>query len=242
MIRHSKLKPSLLFVIGYAVCIVPACGFRPSRSTPRTVFSSSAATLCCHRMTRSSSRSDQLQRTALAVLFGPGKGDDHYNDGPAAKYIPLDDLLEDHPITCDPDFPCDDDDNTKKYSNESLLVIGVPVVAPFLAYLSFEYIAKGYSYFTELLSSNNWIAVDGGAFQAKIIAPAINGLVVPAIALLFATLTSNTITTLRQRQVDVRRAINMEAGELRAIECLLDAIEAGTVQDQCRDYVSLGSR
>jgi Protein of unknown function (DUF4239) len=68
--------------------------------------------------------------------------------------------------------------------------------------------------------------------------PLVNGLVVPAVALLFATLTSTTVSTLRQRQVDVRRAINMEAGELRAIECLLDAIPAGPVQDQCRDYVS----
>ena len=73
--------------------------------------------------------------------------------------------------------------------------------------------------------------------QGRLLAPTINGLVVPAVALLYATLTSTTITTLRQRQVDVRRAINMEAGELRTIECLLDSIEEGPVQDQCRDYV-----
>lgn len=74
--------------------------------------------------------------------------------------------------------------------------------------------------------------------QNRLLVPAINGLVIPAVALLFATMTSTTISTLRQRQVDVRRAINMEAGELRSIECLLDAIEEGPVQDQCRDYVS----
>jgi Protein of unknown function (DUF4239) len=74
--------------------------------------------------------------------------------------------------------------------------------------------------------------------QNKLLTPTVNGLVVPAVALLFATLTSTTITTLRQRQVEIRRAINMEAGELRAIECLLDSIVHGPVQDQCREYVS----
>lgn len=192
--------------------------------------------------TRSSIADRGVVKTRLAVLFRDRHEDDDDSDkhGPAAKYIPLDNHLLDQYITCDPDFPCDEDDEAgdDKYSTESLIVVGIPAISPFLAFCSFEYFAKAYSNLAEFLSTNRWVAVDGGAYQAKIITPAINGLVVPAIALLFATLTSTTITTLRQRQVDVRRAINMEAGELRAIEGLLDAIQAGTVQDQCRDYVS----
>jgi Protein of unknown function (DUF4239) len=181
----------------------------------------------------SSSRSNGSALWALRKM-----GSDNENrDGLAASYIPLDDLL-DQPITCDPDFGCVlDDDDGVAYRMEAPFVVGVPAIAPIVAFLTFDYCAKAYRALTEFLSSNKWVAVDGGAYQAKMITPAINGLVVPAIALLFATLTSTTITTLRQRQVDVRRAINMEAGELRAIECLLDAIEAGPVQDQCRDYV-----
>jgi Protein of unknown function (DUF4239) len=175
--------------------------------------------------------------TILSALLGTRNNDNESRDGWAASYIPLDDLL-DQPITCDPDFCCVlDDEDDVAYRMESPLVVGIPAIAPFVAFLTFDSCAKAYRAITEFLSSNKWVAVDGGAYQAKMITPAINGLVVPAIALLFATLTSTTITTLRQRQVDVRRAINMEAGELRTIECLLDSVEPGPVQDQCRDYV-----
>jgi hypothetical protein len=171
---------------------------------------------------------------------GTGHGFRETLSGATTEYIPLE-------ITCDPDLPCDED-GSKPFL--SLLFVGDeinwnvlgPLLAPVVAFSTFELVAEGYSFLAELLSSKNWVAADGGAYQARIIAPAINGVVIPAVALLFATLTSTTINTLRQRQVDVRQAINMEAGELRAIECLVDAIEAGPVQDQCRDYVSGISR
>ena len=179
----------------------------------------------------------------LSMLqFRPEKKD----EVPASAYIPLDDvLLYDQPITCDPDFPIISDDNTQGFTSTSglqdfwshLLVV-VPLVTPIIAFFTFEICAKAFSTLNDLLSQGNkWVAVDGGAYQARIIAPAINGLVVPAVALLFATLISTTITTLRQRQVEIRRAINMEAGELRAMECLFDAIDPGFIQDQCRSYV-----
>ena len=172
---------------------------------------------------------------------------DKNDDVPASAYIPLDDvLLYDQPITCDPDMPCrSDDDITSGTSASSLtdfwslLLVVVPLVTPIIAFFTFESCAKSFSNFNDFLSQGNkWVAVDGGAYQARIIAPAINGLVVPAVALLFATLISTTITTLRQRQVEIRRSINMEAGELRAMECLFDAIDPGFIQDQCRAYVS----
>lgn len=168
-------------------------------------------------------------------------------DVPASAYIPLDDvLLYDQTITCDPDLPCiGDDDTSSATSTSSLtdfwsaLLVVLPIVTPIIAFFTFESCAKAFSNFNDFLSQGNkWVAVDGGAYQARIIAPAINGLVVPAVALLFATLISTTITTLRQRQVEIRRSINMEAGELRAMECLFDAIDPGFIQDQCRSYVS----
>ena len=172
---------------------------------------------------------------------------DRKDDVPASVYIPLDDvLLYDQPISCNPDFPCRSDDDTENLPSTSgltnfwshLLVV-VPLATPIIAFFTFEICAKAFSNFNDFLSQGNkWVAVDGGAYQARIIAPAINGLVVPAVALLFATLISTTITTLRQRQVEIRRSINMEAGELRAMECLFDAIDPGFIQDQCRSYVS----
>lgn len=178
------------------------------------------------------------------VNFRPDK----MADVPASAYIPLDDvLLYDQAITCDPDMPClidDDDENFTATSSAtdfwSFFLVVVPLITPIIAFFTFELCAKAFSNFNDLLSQGNkWVAVDGGAYQARIIAPAINGLVVPAVALLFATLISTTITTLRQRQVEIRRAINMEAGEIRSMECLFDAIDPGFTQDQCRSYVSL---
>ena len=119
----------------------------------------------------------------------------------------------------------------------SILNIVIPTIVPILAFFCYEPLANSFESFLDVVETKNWVAVDGGAYQAKVIAPAINGVVVPSIAILFATLTSTTISTLRARQVDIRRAINTEAGELRALECLLEAFPAGKVKDRCRSYL-----
>jgi Protein of unknown function (DUF4239) len=153
-------------------------------------------------------------------------------------YIPLE-------VTCDPNFylpeaiDSQDVPGYTGYDRERFLNLLIPALSPLVAFITFDLVAGAYSSFVDVLdTSKTWVAVDGGAFQAKIMTPAINGLVVPAMALLFATLTSTTITTLRQRQVDVRSSINMESGELRALECLVDSFDAGTCeQDLSRDYL-----
>jgi hypothetical protein len=140
------------------------------------------------------------------------------------------------------EYPNEDDpqfspSNTKGMDVEAYIEFFVPLLAPFVAFLSYDLVASAFANLVELLSDKNWVAVDGGAYQAKIIAPAINGVVVPAIAVLFATLTSNTISNLRLRQVDVRRAINTEASELRVLECLVNSFPPGPIQDRCRSYL-----
>lgn len=125
-----------------------------------------------------------------------------------------------------------------KLDAETIFEFLVPFLAPLMAYMSYEFVATGYSDFVNTFSNTNWIAVDGGALQAKIIAPAINGLVAPAIAILYATLTSTTISTLRQRQVEIRRCINMEAGELRNLGHLVYSYPAGKVRSMCRAYLA----
>jgi hypothetical protein len=131
----------------------------------------------------------------------------------------------------------DEPGNTER-DFEALFEILVPLSSPLLAFFSYEYVAESFSSLIELASSNkNWFAVDGGALQAKVIAPAINGVVIPATTLLYATLTSTTITTLRQRQVDIRKAINFEAGELRYLCQLVQSYPKTKVRDRCRAYL-----
>jgi hypothetical protein len=53
-----------------------------------------------------------------------------------------------------------------------------PFFLPALAYCLYDPTAIIFASAIDFLGSNNWVAVDGGAYQAQIIAPAINGVVV----------------------------------------------------------------
>ena len=114
----------------------------------------------------------------------------------------------------------------------------VPIITPILAYFTYEELAASVDVMQDFLDSERaWIAVDGGAYQAKIIAPAINGVVIPSISILFATMISNTVSSLRQRVLDIREAINMEAGDLRVLTTMVDSYPDECEQDKCRSYL-----
>jgi len=114
----------------------------------------------------------------------------------------------------------------------------IPILSPILAFLTYEMTAQVFDLIIEALSDRNWVAVDGGQYQTQIITPAVNGIVVPAIALLFATLISNTINTLRQRQLDIRTTLNTEAGEMRTLQSVVDCFPQDIVdQMHLREYL-----
>jgi hypothetical protein len=89
-------------------------------------------------------------------------------------YVPVVDFssLQSDPITCDPDFPCADENDEAYYrsagSNRDLffqdfwMVIGIPILTPFVAFLTFENVSHFYQGVVEFLSTNTWVAVDGG--------------------------------------------------------------------------------
>jgi hypothetical protein len=134
------------------------------------------------------------------------------------------------------------------------LLYVIPVVAPILAYCSYTNVQSAFVQFIDLLSNAKWVVVDGGLYQTQIITPAINGIVVPSVAVLFATLVTNTVTTLRQRQLSIRTSLNMEASELRILQSMVDSFPVDNdadhddddddevpsisdYQDQCRRYL-----
>lgn len=118
-------------------------------------------------------------------------------------------------------------------------IIIVPMLMPILAYYTYDDVARLFNTFVDLLNvKRNWVPVDGGAYQAKIIAPAINGIVVPTISILFATLISNTVATLRQRQIDIHTSLNTEAGDLRVLSSLVDAFPKSQEMEKCRLYLT----
>jgi hypothetical protein len=117
-------------------------------------------------------------------------------------------------------------------------VLAIPLVTPFLAYLTYDDVARAFSTIFDLLAlERKWVPVDGGAYQAKIIAPAINGIVVPAISILFATLISNTVSTLRQRQIDIHTCLNSEAEDLRFLSLLVDSFPQSEKKAKCHEYL-----
>ena len=116
-------------------------------------------------------------------------------------------------------------------------VLIVPVITPFVAYMTYDDIARFFNYVFDVIAlERNWVPVDGGAYQARIIAPAINGIVVPAISILFATLTSKTVSSLRQRQIDIHAFLNTESGDLR-LSILVDAFPQSVNKSRCREYL-----
>mmetsp|Transcript_5412 Transcript_5412/g.7666 ORF Transcript_5412/g.7666 Transcript_5412/m.7666 type:complete len:432 (-) Transcript_5412:44-1339(-) len=128
-----------------------------------------------------------------------------------------------------------DQATTIKLSN---MIMIIPVVSPVLAYMTYDDVARGFNFLFQILArEQTWVAVDGGAYQAKIIAPAINGIVVPAISILFATLTGNTVTTLRQRQVDIHAFLNCEAGDLRMLTSLVDCYPISFKRLKSLEYI-----
>ena len=114
----------------------------------------------------------------------------------------------------------------------------IPFIMPVVAYVSYDDIASSFAWILEILANRNFVPVDGGAYQAKIIAPAVNGIVIPAISLLFANLIATTVTTLRQRQLDIRYSINMEASQLRILNSMISNFPSPKARMQCWSYLS----
>jgi hypothetical protein len=117
-------------------------------------------------------------------------------------------------------------------------IMVLPIITPILAYLTYDDVAKLFDVLVKSLNQDKtWAAVDGGAYQAKIIAPAINGIVVPTISILFATLTSNTVTTLRTRQIDTHTYLNCEAGDLRLLSSMVNSFPDSASKTMCLEYL-----
>ena len=60
-----------------------------------------------------------------------------------------------------------------------------------------------------------WAEVDGGVYRIETLSPVINGIVLPTTSIAFGPLLSATVSILRQRQLDIRTSLNLEACELR---------------------------
>ena len=100
----------------------------------------------------------------------------------------------------------------------------LPFLTPFVGFISWDTLSQLTHDSVILLGQQNWVAVDGGQYSASILAPAINGIVVPTISIALATLVAGTIAALRERQAIILSCINKEACALRMLCCTLDRL------------------
>lgn len=166
--------------------------------------------------------------TLVLNLLSNNKRKPDIDDALSTAYIPLAYEGFDESFYSEPEKPFD---------IRPTINVLLPFLFPIVAFETYDEVAGFWEFSVDLLFAKSWVTVDGGAYQAKIIAPAVNGVVIPAMAVLFATLTSNTISSLRDRQHTVHRSINMEAGELRALECVLEEFPTGNLKRRARSYL-----
>lgn len=116
------------------------------------------------------------------------------------------------------------------------------LIAPFLpsilAFIFWEDISLGLATF---IDEYGYVGrtVDGNQFASSLIRPTITGVVVPVISIALATLLSNTVNILRDRQLQLRSLINKEACDLRLLRRAIFGI-FGTRQHAGRRSRALG--
>lgn len=89
----------------------------------------------------------------------------------------------------------------------------------------------------QYLSNNKFEAVDGGNLQWSILLPALNGVVMTAISLLYANLVSTTGTQLRARQNIIHQSLNTEVDGIRGLIQLIQYYPE-RVRDQFGGYLT----
>ncbi len=88
-------------------------------------------------------------------------------------------------------------------------LLTAPIVLPLLAALNFASIESNFHNILELFGSQlKWVQVDGGLSRTAALLPVMTGIVLPCVSFALGTLTATTISTLRARQVELRRELN----------------------------------
>lgn len=155
-------------------------------------------------------------------------------------------------------FWCDADDdiplvnpilNSKQFQFESqpelsvqtkeLVFYLLPFFVPLLGFVLYDPLAHMTRDVVIALGHNGWAFSDGGQYKAEILAPTINGIVVPTISIALATLVAGTISSLRERQGIIRSCLNNEAAELKTLHVKLLQLCRESERVNCISLISL---
>ena len=133
------------------------------------------------------------------------------------------------------DFGEDKDSAEARHFLENQLFILAPFFAAFASFLMYPLASRGFHSIAVLLSNNKWVPVDGGQLQWSVLLPALNGVVMTCVSLLYANLISTTGTQLRNRQIKIQESLTNEINGIRGLAQLLPYYPEGTTnaKSQC---------
>lgn len=109
-----------------------------------------------------------------------------------------------------------------------------PPIACIVAFNGYSVTSKIFHETVQFVSNNNWIPVDGGTLLASIITPAVNGPVMTSLSILFGSLSAITISSLYERQNQIRRSLVSEVEEIRNL-----AVMVQSFPDASRDKANI---
>lgn len=112
------------------------------------------------------------------------------------------------------------------YIGKRTVVYLLPFFVPLVGLAVYEPLATLVRQGIIMLGKNGWIFVDGGQYKAEILAPTINGIVVPTISIDLATLVAGTLSSLRERQSTIRTCLNKEWIDLQLLVPVVKTLSA----------------
>jgi len=96
---------------------------------------------------------------------------------------------------------------------ESSLTTYLPPLLAAIAFASYQGTRTVFHNVIDVASGHNWKSVDGGALLVEMVRPVLNGPVTLSISILFGTLVATTVSTLYNRQINLRKTV-ISASEL----------------------------
>jgi len=115
----------------------------------------------------------------------------------------------------------DKEDAAVDNSQFDLFLAALPVMVPLAAFNGYDEVLRFVTWAIDN-GPGDWMAVDGGKIQVDLLAPTINGVILPSISIALGTLSATTISSLRDRQITLRECLHKEA-------CLLDILFSASV-------------
>ena len=101
-------------------------------------------------------------------------------------------------------------ERAERHFTETTRFIATPFIVAVSSFFLYPLTSKSFHAIAQFCSQNNWVPVDGGNLQWSVLLPALNGVVMTAVSLLYANLISTTGTQLRNRQITVQESLRTE--------------------------------